>query len=286
VREIQVFYGHATDSECRIYALPDAGAADAAPPRGTLRGPECQYAHTLPVTMPFKPAADPQSPLSETWIADPCFWTPATPYLYRYQFEQDGRSVETGELGIRRFGAAGKNLLLERKRWVLRGSMPERLWPDHLPAWHEAAMAAIIERPNSWICSAASRVGVLIVADLSYRTQDLVVQLKMLRQFPAVAAVIVSTDDVAPLRSIARNLLFAERFSPGEPISPAAQIDFVFCQLEDIRTFAAQIVNCPLPVVAQRSGLKSRDATAARGECDRLQRDLATAGLDLAGYIV
>jgi hypothetical protein len=284
--EVQVFYGQATDSECRVYAQADADAPGTVPPQGTLRGPQCQYANTLPVTVPFKPAVGGRSPLSEAWIADPCFWTPAMPFLYSYQLERDGRSVEKGDLGIRRFGASGTNLLFERKRWVLRGAMPERLSPDVLPAWHDAALAAVVERPSDSLCAAASRVGVLIVADLSRTAHDVADQLKMLRRWPAVAAVIVSAAEVAPLRSLARNVLFAQCFSPGETLAPADQIDFVFCQVEDVRSFAAQIASCRLPIIAQRSVASSRDPLAARAQCDRLQRDLAAGGLDVAGYVV
>jgi hypothetical protein len=322
---LQLFFGPATETEARVYAHWDdaanAGAAEGTLPKvptapatvrlsGMLRGPECRYAHTLPVNFPLNempPTAAATTPgrLAEAWIPDPCFWTPAMPFLYRYELRRDELSSTrqtTGIVGIRRLGASGANLLLDRKRWVLRAARTRELNENSLAGWHDSSLAAVVESPDDALCEAASRLGVLLVADLSAPGIDLAAELVRLRRWPAVGVAIVADEKAASplsserLRRLARNLLFAQRASADRPIMPASWAQMLFCDfsaggavvasLSNDGALAANLTACTLPVVAVRSAESSMDPMDARANCDRLQGELAAAGIDLAGYVV
>jgi hypothetical protein len=156
---LELFFGEATDAEARVYArLPWNGPLDRWRVTGTLTGPECRYAKTLPATFEFHDLGPGEGLLAEAIVTEPCFWTPELPFLYRCTVELRGagdaaegpevyssRSVvmtpheEDGSysvassrrsvsstlverlIGIRRLGAVGCSLYLDGKRWVARG---------------------------------------------------------------------------------------------------------------------------------------------------------------------
>ena len=296
---VHLFFGEATDTGCRIYAERERQSEANAALCGFIRGPFCAYAQTLPINHPFRAASgkvsqrsessqqDAGANLIEVWVPDPCFWTPAMPYLYQYTLEREvagQRQRISGQIGIRRLGCAGDNLRFDGKRWVLRGASLDKLRPDDVGAWHGAAMAAILPR-NATLPRASER-GVLIVSDLS-GASDVEAELRRLRSEPCVGMVILEREN-APLspRSWARNLLFAQRFRAGETVRVDDWADVAICELAGQTPAPPAVEGRSVPLVAWRAGGHGLLPEAGRALCDRLQRDLAASGINWAGYIV
>ena len=72
--------------------------------RGTLRGPYCERAHTLPADYPFRATATGGTTI-EAIITDPCPWSEEVPHLYRAEVAalRGGEVVAEyhGEVGLR-----------------------------------------------------------------------------------------------------------------------------------------------------------------------------------------
>jgi hypothetical protein len=288
---VQLFFGEATPAGCRVYAQSERPSEGESQLSGFVRGPMCAYAHTLPVSYSFRavgPGGKEGGPL-EAWVADPCFWTPSMPFLYHYTLERQvgaRREKITGSIGIRRLGCERANLRLDSKRWVLRAARTDNLQLADLPAWHEAAMTAVVRNPSTELCQAATQTGVLLVADLS-TCSDLEERLRALRNWAAVGIVIVDGPAAAlEVRRVARNLLMAQRFSPGESIQPADWADLALCEMGRGQALLENTSGQQVPLVALRPEGEGLTAQSARALCDRLQRDLAAAGMNWAGYVV
>jgi len=81
--------------------------------RGTLRGPYCELAHTLPADFPFRQLTAQHSgeqPVAVAEVTDPCLWSEELPHLYRANVEavRGGAVVAEyhGEIGLRRTSPA------------------------------------------------------------------------------------------------------------------------------------------------------------------------------------
>jgi beta-galactosidase/beta-glucuronidase len=77
--------------------------------RGTLRGPYCQRAHTLPADYSFR-ELDAEKAAAEAVVTDPCLWTAELPHLYQADVEALRGDVVVaeyhGEIGLRRTSPA------------------------------------------------------------------------------------------------------------------------------------------------------------------------------------
>jgi hypothetical protein len=311
---VQLYFGQATETGCRVHAVYRAAAEPASvDPQGVLYGPESPYAATLRARHPFGRRPGAADKPAEAWIAEPCFWTPAAPYVYRYEFRFPAPAAPvTGILGIRRLAAQGDHLVFDRKHWVLRGAWAEPLaeivpgefslghvaqgegagvlpaGEQRLPlaAWHEVPLAAAADNPPDRLCELASRLGVLLVARVAGGA-DVGAELRRLARWPAVGIAILAAppNDDDPRRH-ARNLLFAQSVSAGAALKPAAWAHLLFCEVADAADFARKVAGCRLPIVALRPGGDWSSPVEARAACDRLQRDLAAEGLQMAGYLV
>jgi hypothetical protein len=109
--EIQISVGDVNDVEARVLARfqPASGERASSEPvvlRGTLRGPYCETARTLPAEMTFRDLAPTQTGLAEAIVPDPCVWSPELPHLYEVDVEarQGDRVVASyhGMIGLRR----------------------------------------------------------------------------------------------------------------------------------------------------------------------------------------
>jgi hypothetical protein len=242
---------------------------------GTLTGPFCEYAQTLPATIPFADLGPGRFPLAQAIAPDPCFWTPELPYLYRACLEwQRGRQVLAAverDFGIRPLGARGRQFYYAGKPWVFRGVTRRAAALSDLPACREADAALCIEDPNDDMCAAASRQGVLLVARLN-GTAATSANIRRLSRHAAVGFILL--DDASPpadFRSLAPNVLFV---SPLERLAPQA----LLCSSDGI-------ANSSLPVIAYRPASAMIPISQQRALCDELQRDLA--GIHhVAGYLV
>lgn len=88
--EIEITVGDVNDVEARVYAsyvAPEIGEdQDNAEPivlHGTLRGPECISARTLPAVVMFRQSASAQDGAVEAVVPDPCVWSTELPHVYQ-----------------------------------------------------------------------------------------------------------------------------------------------------------------------------------------------------------
>jgi Glycosyl hydrolases family 2 len=299
---LQLFFGECSPAEARVYAvLPADAAPEGCTLSGVVTGPQCALAHTLdaPATLVSrKPIVDgDQEPpgagelVAEALVADPCFWSPELPMLYRVRVElrHAGELLAAAEhlLGIRPLGTRGRRLLFGGRPYVLRGVRREAMPENPLADWREATAAMAADTPDEELCHEASRQGVLLIAWLRNGGLDLSKTVRRLGPWPAVVAVVLDGgfEVDAGLRCEGRNLLFAQYFGPGTVVEPAAWADLVVCEDFDATALTDRAADCGKPVLALRRASNDSSVDAARGECDRLQAALAGRG-DFAGYIV
>jgi hypothetical protein len=289
---LEVFFGDASDALCHVYArLRGPEAAQGLQLRGSLKGPSCLYAQTLPATHPLVDRGPGQSLLAEAIVPEPCFWTPEMPHLYRVDVRLErGADVLAREerfFGIRRLAAGGRKLIYDGKRWVLRGISRDKLPTTELASWHESDVAMLVRNPDNALCLEASRVGVLLVARLKPSELN---EIHRLSRWPAVAMVVLPNRHTIDLGGLAHNLLLAQRFAPGEAcaLAPWAQVAlFDVTPDTEIGSQIARFADCPLPLIAARIAGDTKRSTVAQARtlCDSLQRDLA-GRVEPAGYIV
>lgn len=297
LENLEVFFGDANNAEARVYArLPAAGLPGNCVLTGRVVGPTCEYSRTLPAAIPFlkqrRTDADGNTLLLEAIVPDPCFWSQELPFLYRAELElrsgdQALAAFDRG-FGVRPLGARGRDLIWEGRAWVARAADCQELPEQPLADWRTADLALLVESPSDKLCEDATRLGVVLFADLTADGRDLPDVLRQLARWPAVAVVLFNAGAQlqSNIRSTARNLLLAERrdgTSHGRP--PRDWADIVVCE----GTTAAELVRLAagltVPVIARRPAGWCDDLVHARRACDSLQRDLA--GLvDIAGYVV
>ncbi len=291
---LDVFFGQATDTECHVYARFLGCAAEAGLQlRGTLTGPSCAYAETLPATFRFADRGPGDSLLAEAIVPEPCFWTPDMPHQYQaeIQFCRGSEVLARASrlLGIRALGVQGRNFYYDAQRWVLRGLQSRRVETTDLNLWraHDAVM--MVENPSDDLCRQASRVGVLLAAQLDRPAPE---SIRRLSRWPAVGLVILpNACTIQGLGRLGPNLVFAQHFGAEQTtsghvsvsIAPSAHV--VWCEAARVEAFIASAAGCPLPVVACRPAGSLESVAAGRILCDRLQRDLAGQG-EFAGYVV
>ncbi|HEX7376578.1 MAG TPA: hypothetical protein VF278_05670, partial [Pirellulales bacterium] len=307
LENLQLFFGDASHALARIYArLPRAGLPANCVLTGRVSGPTCEYARTLPATVSFvKPRrvsaaeaetlvvdsghSSPHAPREESEaetlvveaiLPDPCFWSQETPFVYRAELElkSDGQSVASAErlFGIRPLGARGRNLVWEGRRWVARAAdcleLPERL----LAAWRAADLALLVSNPGDALCAEATRLGAVLIADLTADEEELPRALRRLARWPAVTMALVASGATlaADIRSGARNLLLAEHRDAASATPPGSQADLVICEAASTAELVRLAGDLTIPALAWRAAGWCDDLAAARRQCDVLQRDL------------
>jgi hypothetical protein len=87
--EIEITVGDVNDVEAYVLARfigPDETSPNAAAPivlHGTLRGPHCETARTLPAVFMFRATPSASRPEAEAVVTDPCVWSNELPHLYQ-----------------------------------------------------------------------------------------------------------------------------------------------------------------------------------------------------------
>jgi beta-galactosidase/beta-glucuronidase len=108
--EIEIFVGDVNDVEGHVFArfkrVPsEQDEGEAIVLSGTLRGPYCETARTLPAEIPFRDLSPKKSGLAQAIVPDPCLWSPELPHLYRVdvQAHQGERIIAKhhGTIGLR-----------------------------------------------------------------------------------------------------------------------------------------------------------------------------------------
>lgn len=107
---IEITVGDVNDVEARVYARLATEAGAPLEPgdvvlAGTLRGPFCATARTLPAEFLFRPVPGKRF-LVEAFVPDPCVWSEELPHLYEANIEarQDGQVIAEfhGTIGLRK----------------------------------------------------------------------------------------------------------------------------------------------------------------------------------------
>jgi Glycosyl hydrolases family 2 len=110
-KDFELAVGEVTAMEARVFVgyrpAAEHGALGQEPIflRGTLRGPYCEKARTLPAEFPFQDLSPARPLTAEAVVPDPCLWSPDLPHLYRADVEAlRGAQIVAeyhGEIGLR-----------------------------------------------------------------------------------------------------------------------------------------------------------------------------------------
>jgi hypothetical protein len=260
---------------------------------GLLEGPACKFARTLStsykVSRPLGGAGS-GSALAESYVADPCYWTPALPFLYRLVGEvarADGTTMPLDrQIGFRRLRAERASLRLEGERVVFRGAAVASFGVDGLNDARNAGTMLIVGESSEELCLAADRTGVGIIVDLRNASNPLDATLRWLAWHASVMAVILDAEATSAGRQagmlVANGVRAAAEPSPADArLSP----NLLVVELSPGERPPAWVASSRCPVIAVRRGAAYADFTGARAACDQLQADLAPE-FNLAGYFV
>ena len=303
--------------------LPPGVAAEEAVLTGTLTGPDCRHAITLPVGA--KLAAVPGSPaglnpaaastvVARVILTEPSFWTPELPSLYRLEARlvAAGREVATWKrpVGLRRLGVRGRSLWLDGRRCVPRGLVGPA---DDLAAFRAASLAAVVSDPSEAFLARADAEGVAVLGLLADAVgQPLAGEAAaaavlrwawhpavFMAVVPRAASAATAGEIAAATRGRRGTLLVAwEADGSLPPPIPHAGIDLLLVTLPagGVTHEAWRTEPPALPLVARRLADEASASAAqspSRRECDALQAALAGWGTaagapapDWAGYVV
>jgi hypothetical protein len=82
--EIEIIVGDVNDIEARVLArYCGAPEGERVTLHGTLRGPYCSTARTLPAVCMFHQTSDGADAEAEVIVPDPCTWTSELPHVYQ-----------------------------------------------------------------------------------------------------------------------------------------------------------------------------------------------------------
>lgn len=286
-RNLEVFFGHTSDAVAYVYArLPGLAADGGWQLSGSLTGPVCRYAETLPARSQLVDRGPGASLLAAAAVPEPCFWSPEMPHLYDVAIElRRGENVVATSkrlFGFRNLGAAGSKLIYGAKRWVLRAVMADEVAAGHLAEWRDSNTAMLVADPSDALCEEASRVGVMLVAEVMRADRA---ALQRLARWPAVGIVVLPGNASEISDSGGHNLLLAKRFATGKPITSAPGVGCALVDMEELDDLSPRDASGEMAMIAYRRGGPFATAAEGRAACDRLQRDLAGKG-DWSGYIV
>jgi hypothetical protein len=284
---------------------------------GTLSGPECRWATTLPVTTTIRPVPGElpddaaETILGRVVLTEPAYWTPELPNRYRLvaAAETDGRVIETVRqtVGLRRLGVRGRSLWLDGRRFVPRGAVAAGA-EDEVEAFREAALTAVVTDPAETFLDGCDAAGVAVVARCHDTVSD-AAAIAACRQrivawsrhpavFVAVLPAALPTDQAALIladtRAARGTLLVAVEVDgtlPPSSLPSGCDAIVVALPAGGLPHPAWRTLEPTVPLIAARAD--ACDAALSRRPCDALQADLATWGTaggppahDWAGYLV
>ena len=302
-------------------ALPPGVDAADATLSGTLTGPDCRRAITLPVTARLVAVpGPPQAPLSATVVArailtEPSFWTPELPNRYRLDARLVAGNRELAAwqrpVGLRRLGVRGRSLWLDGRRYVPRGILGRSADLD-IAGFRDAALAAVVADPTDTFLERSDTEGVAVIgllADGQGQPLEMAAAVERLAAWawhPAVlVAVVVAAVPgaeagriAAATRSSRNTLLLAHEVDGTEPPpAVAAGIDLFVVTLPagGLPHKAWRTEPPGVPLMAQRVvdvACAPGPKPTSRSDCDALQAALAGWGTtgsgpasDWAGYV-
>ena len=227
---VELFFGHVSMAEARIYARWTANSIGEGPITGTIRGPRCAYSKTLPATIPFREKGPGLTRLIEAIVPDPCLWTPELPFLYDVSIEwhnsQQQHQTTRQVVGMRAFGVRDGGFRWETRPWVLRAQRVASANPHDFPLWRDADVALAVPWPEDSLCQQAGEVGTMLVALCHDAASNPLAELQRLSRWPAVVLAVlpISTAWPADLTRLVPNLLLAETHQTSQPLSPWATL--------------------------------------------------------------
>jgi hypothetical protein len=283
---VSVQLREATESSVRV-TLAANGDADLSG-EWELYGPRYEYGRTLAST--FRGRAT-EAGRVEFLVTEPCYWSPAMPFLYELRRTGAWADGETHCFGLRQLIAHGRNLRLGGERIVLRGAAYQGLDADTASRAHAAECAVALSATDEFEFSAASRLGAFVLLDATLFDGDLATLLERVSWQPGVAVVTLSRERLELARELpgrAAGILPAQQFDSlnwGDANSIASGVAVIVAMLADGERPPAWMAACGRPVVAIRLGTAYADFEEARAACNRLQAALAPE-FDLAGYFV
>jgi hypothetical protein len=319
---IVVTLGPCDDMRAEVFVrVPRPADADAGrgPLRleGSLTGPQCRRATTLPMAARLVDLGQPASAkggpadvaVARAVVTEPAFWTPDLPNLYRLEATchvgDESLAVIEARVGLRRLGARGRSLWLDGRRWVPRGVRTDAGFAAE--TFRERATTAVMVNPDEATCSRADADGVALIAIpekvdaglppvaeatgriAGWAVHPAVVMALLPRGTTAAEAEAIATS----VRKLKGTLLVGWHVDGGEPPPRAVPpgIDWLAVAVGPDRSpHAAWREAAPmLPLVACGAD------GGGRAACDALQAALAAWGLaaggdrvpwDWAGYVV
>ena len=327
---IRPLLGRADDMRAEVWlrctpgTVADATGSTPVVASGTLVGPECSTAATLPTTVALvdQGSVAGQSALAKGVCTEPGFWTPELPNLYRAEvtLRRGDDVVAAGRrmIGLRRLGVKGRSFSLDGRRYVPRGVLGEADRAG-LEALRQLAAVAVVGFPAATgptadasaatldaMLASADRIGMAVVIRLAL-SQGGAVDPGLLRErleawsaHPAAFLVIIpfGLADLAVAVGRRRGTMLlgieVDGLAPPPPL-PDGGLDTLVVRLpEDGVPHEAWQQAPALPLVANIWGSDPRPAAEARGACDRLQARLAEWAIadqrdqpwDWAGYLV
>ncbi|MEX2172023.1 MAG: hypothetical protein WD851_22065 [Pirellulales bacterium] len=281
MHQVRIHLTEATESLARVRLRPtDMKLPTGATLGGTLAGPRCRYARTLPAVFPVRDV----NGTAEVLVTEPCYWTADLPFLYdlRIEVRNGGTIIESREqpIGLRRLSVRGSSVFVEGKRFVFRAARLPSDKPIDWQAWRDARLAMYVVDPDEELCQSASEQGIWMVAEMSGGSLP-----NHVMNCPAVAIVVVTPAELASAERLSGGALIGARTTDDGFVPKAPNPDLLVREVQDIAVSKRELAGCPRPVVVIRSHESFTSLAAARATCEQLQRDLAPE-LNLAGYIV
>lgn len=261
--------------------------------RASIHGPFCQYSRTLSTRFDFTVNA--QGVGARCTIVDPCYWTPALPFLYDLEIHwrsTDGRA-QTAQMsiGLRRLAARESSFFWEGRRIVLRGTHAASLNPEQIADARRNDLTLVATSVPEEFHDLTDRHGIPLVADLRDTTPDLDMQrLVGLSRRPSVVALLIDRMQLEPcdVQQIPPNCFIAVAVYPQDELAARrspTRIDAVAVMIDPAHRPPRELAACGKPLIAIELGKSPNDLTAARAGCEQLQARLAPE-FNLAGYFV
>ena len=289
--QVEVFYGELSGHRADVYArLPRFDSASEWSLAGTVRGPRCLHAQTLPAMARLVDLGAGPTHLARATVTEPVFWSPELPAIYdvTVKLQRAGETVATvqRELGLRSLGPRGRSLTLDGKRYVIRGISTKSAKEPLARAWHEATAVLFTEDLQAERLAEASQWGALVAVEVG-EGADLLERLRMLARLPAVGMVAVEGELPADFQKleVAPNLLMAQVVADRWSGEAAVWADVVVVDIHDLEPMGRLASRLDKPIIARRRLPEALTIDEARSACDRLQRELAAIG-QFAGYVV
>lgn len=271
---------------------------------GSLRGPDCSRATTLPVTVSLLHVASPGGVAARAVLTEPAPWTPELPNRYRLEARLEGgdalddawRQPFGGCIAVRRLGRRGRSFWLDGRRFVLRGGpavgVAEAVASLAAARTRNHAVVVDIDAPGftdrqpvgenlEAVLAAADRDGVFVVVNFRASQAESVATSTAFH--PSAAFAIArdreAADAFAAIRAPSGPLLGLSVDGASSPPADVGPADFLVVRVPSGGLpFDAWLTSPPpVPLVACRAGGGDPQT------CDALQAKLSRWGVDRAG---